>query len=150
MKTNVLVQYRGGSYDGCFWEWNYLFIDGEGVFHDIFSSGRDGVHTQEDAKTVIEDGGCYLYDVNSDDSMREFAKESNPVHVVGCVVWLIEHGYGEHAAVYCDKCGGSVYYLESLLSVSPDNPSYGGWRGEGGIVYAPHEVYCEECAGEGE
>lgn len=30
MKTNILVQYQGGGYDGCIWEWNYFYIDKQG------------------------------------------------------------------------------------------------------------------------
>ena len=39
---NTLVQYKGGGYDGCFWEWNFCYFDKDGVWHDIFSSGRRG------------------------------------------------------------------------------------------------------------
>lgn len=39
---SVVVSYQGGGYDGCVWEWNYAFLDKEGGFHSIFSSGVFG------------------------------------------------------------------------------------------------------------
>ena len=44
-KRNSLVQYKGGGYDGCFWEHNYAWIDARGHFHDIYSSGYKGCRT---------------------------------------------------------------------------------------------------------
>ena len=38
VKPNTIVQYKGGGYDGCFWEHNYDYFDGEGHFHCIGSA----------------------------------------------------------------------------------------------------------------
>lgn len=47
VKPNTIVQYKGGGYDGCFWEQNYAYFDGEGNFHNIVATGRNGCETEE-------------------------------------------------------------------------------------------------------
>lgn len=42
---NVLIVYRGGGYDGCFWEPNVAFFDSEEIFYDILSTGCNGCKT---------------------------------------------------------------------------------------------------------
>ena len=56
MKKNVLVQYDGGGYDGCIWEWNYFYIDTDGGFHDIASSGTGGIDNLKEAIELMENG----------------------------------------------------------------------------------------------
>ena len=43
--VDTIVQYKGGGYDGCFWEWNYAYYDRNGVFHSLYHSGRSGCPT---------------------------------------------------------------------------------------------------------
>ena len=46
-----LVQYQGGGYDGCFWEWNYCIVDDTKTpteFENIAASGRDGINNLEE------------------------------------------------------------------------------------------------------
>lgn len=50
---NLLVQYKGGSYDGCHWEWNYFLFDSVGVFYDIASSGCNGIDNEEEARELL-------------------------------------------------------------------------------------------------
>ena len=147
MRNNILVQYRGGGYSGCFWEWNYFFIDAEGQFFNIWASGRHGITRAEDAESVMNDPHTYTYDVSSDQEMKTFALESNPIHVLGCVQWLTRHGYGEHAGVYCTKCGALILDWPDLLKdISPDNPQFGNWKGDGGIGFQCEDIFCENCA----
>jgi hypothetical protein len=144
MKNNCLVQYRGGGYDGCFWEWNYFFIDAEGRFFNIVATGRNGIRRTEDVESVIDDPHTHTYDVSNDGEMASFAKESNPLHVLGIVKWLIENGYGDHAAVYCSKCGGIITDLDTIYPEWND-PRFGGWRGDGGTGITCDEIYCDKC-----
>jgi len=48
--TSLLVMYQGGGYDGCFWEWNFFAFDRDGKFFNIFTSGRDGVKTEDESR----------------------------------------------------------------------------------------------------
>ncbi len=54
MQNNILVEYKGGGYSGCIWEWNYFYIDKQGVFHDVFSSGRAGISNKQDGQKYID------------------------------------------------------------------------------------------------
>lgn len=44
---NRLFVWAGGGYDGCFWEPNAGLVDEEGVWHPIYSTGRDGIDDHE-------------------------------------------------------------------------------------------------------
>ncbi len=148
MRTNILVQYRGGGYDGCYWEWNYFFIDAEEKFFNICATGRNGITRAEDAESVMDD--AYTYDVSNDTEMQTFAKESNPIHVVMVVRWLIANGYGDHAAVYCSKCGKTVRDIGEMEEIRYEDPRFGHWHGDGGIGVTCDEIYCERCREEDE
>ena len=111
MKTNILVQYQGGGYDGCFWEWNYFYIDKQGIFHDIQSSGRAGIDNMQDAEQLIEQdkSGMYIYDLSNEQDIETFSKESNAYHVIAVLQWFGDYNDPdiEFFAV-CAECGGSI------------------------------------------
>jgi hypothetical protein len=97
---NVLVEYQGGGYDGCFWEWNYAFIDSRGVFHDIFSSGRSGCKTLEALQGYMADadknpsrhGNSYgTYRVTSKIALRRFADSAPVDRLVGVARWFTKN-----------------------------------------------------------
>ena len=108
MKTNILVQYRGGGYSGCSWEWNYFYIDKQGTFHDIQSSGCAGIDNMQDAEQFIEqnEAHTYIYDMGSKQDIEAFSKECNAVHVTGVLQWFEDYNSKdiEFFAV-CSKCG---------------------------------------------
>lgn len=111
MKTNILVQYQGGGYDGCFWEWNYFYIDKAGTFHDIQSSGRDGIDNKQDAEQLIEqdETHTYIYDMSSEQDIETFSKETHAVHVSGVLQWFEDYNDAdiEFFAV-CSACKGHI------------------------------------------
>lgn len=43
----VIVQYKGGGFEGCFWQWNFFHIDGHNSGQSIYRSGVDGAETIE-------------------------------------------------------------------------------------------------------
>ena len=93
MKTNILVQYQGGGYSGCFWEWNYFYIDKQGTFHDIQSSGSVGIDNMQDAQKLLDQDAdhTYVYDLNNEQDIIAFSKESHPVHVTGVLQWFEDY-----------------------------------------------------------
>lgn len=111
MKTNILVQYQGGGYDGCFWEWNYFYIDRQGVFHDIFSSGKDGIDNKQDAEQLIEQDASemFVYDLSNEQDIETFSNESHPAHVTGVLRWFEDYNSpdAEFFAV-CSECKGHI------------------------------------------
>ena len=113
MKTNILVQYQGGGYSGCFWEWNYFYIDKQGGFHDIQSSGRDGIDNMQDAEQLIEQdkSGTYIYDLSNEQDIEMFSKESHPVHVKGVLQWFEQ--YNDLEIDFFAICSACECYMDS-------------------------------------
>ena len=111
MKTNILVQYQGGGYDGCFWEWNYFYIDKQGTFHDIQSSGRNGIDNLRDAQKLLGCGGLhtYIYNLDNEQDIIMFSKESHPVHVSGVLQWFEDNpNIGVEFFAVCSACDGHI------------------------------------------
>ena len=48
----IIYEYKGGGYDGCWWEWNFFGIH-EKKFYNIISSGYKGIKTEQDAKDLM-------------------------------------------------------------------------------------------------
>ncbi len=109
MKTNILVCYEGGGYSGCYWEWNYFYIDKQGTFHDIHSSGRAGIDNLKDALALIEqdETHTYIYDLSNVQDIKTFSKETHAVHVFGILQWFNDNTDIEFFAV-CSACDGQI------------------------------------------
>jgi len=139
MKTNILVQYQGGGYDGCIWEWNYFFIDKQGMFHDIESSGRGAITTIEQAKELLDsDDTHYIYDITNDDSIADFSKECNPVHIAGVLKWFNDYNDPDiDFFAICSECGCEITDYDDL--------SLEKWHSCGGIVSWADSLICHEC-----
>lgn len=97
MDKHTLVQYSGGGYDGCIWEWNYFYIDSQGEFHDIMSSGHAGCDTIEKAKALLADESetKHIYDVTDNEEFEDFCKSSAPQNVFGVFRWFWKHDVDE-------------------------------------------------------
>lgn len=128
---DLLAMYQGGCYNGCVWEWNFFFLDANGKFHDIFSSGCGGITTQEQADILLESPmtpHVYFYDVTDPAAWREFSRECHAGLVVGVVNWFDEQEFETpEAAAYCHYCGD--------LALEP--------------IYEPDcgvdEIFCQDC-----
>jgi len=142
---NLLVQYQGGGYDGCFWEWNYFIFDKEGTFHDIGSSGRNGITDEQTAKDYLSDDynqeciDYFLVDMNDPESIEHFSKSSNDGHVRH-VTDQINEIYGFQYEEYpmfwiCDYCERKTYDIGV-------NSSY---QGCGGIAISMEGKVCDDC-----
>ena len=140
---HTLVQYPGGGYDGCFWEWNYFYIDHDGEFHDIQSSGRAGCTTAEDAGALLAEEhtlgirpqNYYTYDITNAADIAEFSRESNAVHIKGVLQWMNENDVSFYTA--CTECGTTVECAEDLVLED--------WHGCGGIASTADTLLCEDC-----
>ena len=127
MKTNILVQYSGGGYSGCIWEWNFFYTDKQGMFHDIYSSGCAGIDNMQDAAGFLEQdkSSTYVYDLNNEQDIESFSKESHPIHVSGVLQWFGK--YNAHDAesfidffAVCSECGGQISDPYDLMIESED------------------------------
>ena len=132
MKTNILVQYQGGGYDGCFWEWNYFYIDRQGMFHDIQSSGRAGIDNKQDAQHLIHHNAdsTYIYDMSSEQDIEVFCKESNIIHVTGVLDWF--EAYNSPDVEFFAVCS------ECNCHITSDE-----------IIIDENRLFCDECYGTG-
>lgn len=119
MKTNILVQYQGGGYSGCYWEWNYFYIDKQETFHDIQSSGRDGIDNLKDALELIErdETHTYIYDLSNEQDIETFSKETHAVHVSGVLRWFDDYNSpdAEFFAV-CSECNGHIDIDDAVVN----------------------------------
>jgi hypothetical protein len=127
--TNVLVQYQGGGYSGCVWEWNFFFLDKDGKFHDIFSSGQDGITTQEQADDLVveQPSNVYFYDVTKESAWQEFSKECHPALVIMVIGWFDDRNFDLGQCAYCSECDHIA-----------DDPIYIPYCGE-------DRIFCDDC-----
>ena len=144
MKTNILVQYEGGGYDGCIWEWNFFYIDKDGNFENIFASGVGGIGDAEIAKELVETGHnsftsqIYVYSLDSAADLDELAKETNSVLVAGIVKWFNNYNVpGVQPYAICSECG---VHIEDHDEIALEN-----WHGCGGIMSTADALLCREC-----
>ncbi|KKN35465.1 hypothetical protein LCGC14_0783170 [marine sediment metagenome] len=121
MKTNILVQYQGGGYDSCFWERNYFYIDKQGTFYDIHSSGRAGIDNLKGALALIErdETHTYIYDLSNKQDIKAFSKETHPVHISGVLQWFNDNEDIEFFAV-CSACGYGIDSCDDMMIEDKD------------------------------
>jgi len=124
---HTLVQYHGGGYSGCYWEWNFAFIDHEGKFYDVFSSGRDGCDTAEKLEKLLTDeqDHVYFYDTQSESDLAEFATDCNNQHISGVLQWFEDNCNDCEFYAICGDCGEKIFdcdgmYLESEEIICSD------------------------------
>lgn len=79
MLKNLLVEYEGGGYDGCFWQYNYFMFDDSGKFVNLFSSGYKGIETENQAMRVIRD--FIDYRKNGGDSWHNYGERTTIVNL---------------------------------------------------------------------
>lgn len=138
---NCLIEYKGGGYDGCFWEWNYCYYDKEGKFHDIYSSGAFSCKTEKEIQDYIksernvEYEDYFIYGLNIPEAVEDFTQNSNPGNVLAVAKWLAEN-QDIYLEGKCSCCG----QLRILYECYPE-----GFRGAGGIAIEATELICEDC-----
>ena len=142
---DILVEYKGGGYDGCFWEWNFFVFDSSGDFHDIFSSGYKGIDNAEQASAFLKEmeTDSYVrnrfkptvYDLNDSEDMESFVDGGNADLMLMAANWL--------RANLNHILWGSCYECGELFPVVDMFP--GNYSGDGGIVYSAKDLYCENC-----
>ncbi len=162
MKTNILIQYDGGGYDGNIWEWNYFYIDKDSKFHDIASSGSGGITTKLAAMLLIENNGnsfsnkVYVYALDSEEDMKTFATESNAHHVKNVIRWFDDYNdpNAEPFAI-CSECETKISSAYDIMGEADDivcSDCYcsgqceccNEYVSDGGIVEVDRDIYDNE------
>jgi len=136
LRRNTLIQYTGGGYDGCHWEWNLAYFDKCGKFHNVHATGRKGAETLKRLEERLADDTFYEYDLSTEEGRAEFVTEVNSSLVLGVAQWLRQH-VGIELVAECGECGREFSAAEMVG---------GDYRGQGGIVSAAYELLCRECA----
>ena len=148
--VNVLCQYKGGGYDGCFWEYNYFTFDNNGDFHDVASSGYAGLPTEEKARVFLGDpenaDQFSFYDLTEQSEIDNFCASTARPHVLGVLRFFDENpnkcgnydfpNGGFYAK--CDECGHEI--SDGILE---------SWHGCGGLASTADELLCEDCYSSG-
>lgn len=155
MKTKLrhtLVQYHGGGYDGCFWEWNFFYIDADGEFHCIEATGHAGCDTAEKADAMLAyeinasledyDGPpIYTYDVMVVEDIESFANESNAVHVLGVLSWFNQYNDPDiEFFAICTECNENIFE-DGILE---------DYHGCGGLAITADALLCSDCHSTGQ
>ena len=139
-ESRYIVQYKGGGYDGCFWEWNYSLISNPKIygceFLDIASSGRMGAKSLDSLITRYnEDAGFYFYDITSEEDINEFLNECNSSHIKN-VFQFLNDDLGIKLFAPCPICKNKT---------SSKNMILGEFSGNGGISVISHSWHCKKC-----
>lgn len=138
---NCLVQYHGGGYEGCFWEYNYAFLDAHGSFHCLLATGRKGLKTAEElAAHLAEERGydtVYTYQMDQPKQAREFVKETNDPGVLLVAEWLHRNWPELDLVDDCTACCKPF----PLWSAVHDS-----YHGNGGIGIVLTGRVCADCA----
>ena len=139
---NVLVQYQGGGYTGCFWEWNAAYFNEDGEFHSLHASGRDGCETLETLENIEERGYCqevHCVDLDDQKAVDEFAKEINATFIHACAITLAKK-FQIGLEAPCPVCGIRVALDDDIALINE--------QGEGGLAYSAHDWICNDCYNE--
>lgn len=143
IKSNTLITYEGGGYDGCIWEWNFCLFDNQGEFHNIYSSGCNGCETRDEITEFmndehnIEHGNFNVYHLNN----NEFGFTNT---LMGGIVVELVNKLNEfwndslldtEVTYECDECKNDV--SDEGISCEP--------VGCGGIVIMDDTKLCIEC-----
>ena len=131
---NAIIEYRGGGYDGCFWEYNYCYFDQDGEFIDIFSSGREGCPTLADLQQAAREGRT-LTVWRLEDEIDRFA-DLRCLYVTIALAKKLDELAGLECYATCPECSRQQPAAEFQVT---------GYRGDGGIGVIGTHWACEEC-----
>lgn len=132
---NTLIQYEGGGYDGCFWEWNYSYVDEAGKYHVLHASGYKGCKTLDDLMKIVDDETTHMYAMDNIEEIEDFTTSTNPDHVLAVAHWF-RTNQGRDLEVCCNGCH-KVMPAEGCVAV--------GLEGCGGCAYQHTNMMCESC-----
>lgn len=137
---NLLVEYKGGGYDGCYWEWNYFMWDIDGKFHNLRSTGRNGMKDENQAyenMTAITEYDRFEFNylnLNRENSIVDFVDNGNAslMSFLANEHWQL----GEVLKGHCQECGN----IFPVIDMFPGDES-----GDGGLAISAKNLYCDDC-----
>lgn len=143
----LLIQYKGGGYDGCFWEYNYCYYDHANTFHSIAASGYRGCKNEEEwldyqAHADKGDSTLYAYDeynLNNPTDRQRFVREAPISHLLGVAKWLEDEVVEDNEQPLMATCDGcdTEWAVADMVGT--------GIRGCGGIAMEYTALVCPYC-----
>ena len=146
--ANHIVEYKGGGYDGCWWEWNFFMFDTHGTFFNVLSTGRKGVKDEDEARALIyesddkrkSDVRLTFTDLSDPADMWDFVDGMVGTTAIKIDKFMRELGLGKLWG-HCHNCGE----LHQVRSMDPTNFTGDGW----GVAYFGKDLMCETCVAKG-
>lgn len=136
-KPNTLIAYHGGGYDGCIFEWNYAFIDDEGTFHDVFSSGVMGQHSLPDLQSYLSgQPATDVYDFSKVKDRLRFTTRESVVGVLRVIAYFRHMPNPPEFPAMCRRCEKPCSAYDAFAS---------GPHNVGGINIGFYGFVCEDC-----
>jgi len=136
---NKLFQYKGGGYDGCYWEWNFFLFDDKGNFHNLHSSGRKGIQNRNEAEKLLSKDkyltDIYVYRLNREADKNELQKENAPDNIKA-LIETVNSIMPDTLFFQCDVCEEKIY--------DPDM-YHDGYHGNGGTGIVHTGQICLDC-----
>lgn len=148
---NSLVVYEGGGYDGCFWEFNAFIKDKEGLYHNLYTTGTNGLRdtqlNDEYLSTHFTDNNLSyeFIDLDNEEEILEYTKRANASLVIE---------FGTKTNQIYNKLYNKtpmVIKCPMCLSIEPiydENVIGIGLQHNGGISYTSKDVICMNCYSE--
>lgn len=153
--------YRGGGYSGCFWEWNFCFWNSEGEWCDLYSSGRNGIETEDKMLLALAEGKInYVVNLTNKKDIAYWTKEFN-TYLVLTIAKTLNDNYAYEIELPCKQCGNlnepeDTHYVDDYTLVCEDCLGCGScsacddFVGEDNLHYLPEHIYnegpvCEFC-----
>lgn len=153
MATNKIIVYRGGGYDGCFWEPNAFMFGPNKEFIDLGSQGRHAIKDMETATAKYKEikGGFgdkdeAIYDVFSKKQMVSLCEDYASVYLrkfVAEALQVYDNVTDEkilkrlQLGFYCSKCKCCITDVEEVHFVNVQS--------FGGIMIAATDMLCNNC-----
>jgi hypothetical protein len=140
-KPNTLVSYEGGGYDGCMWEWNYAYIDKDGVFHNLASTGIHGCDTLGKLQAAYKrrPDEFDLYDFSKAKERSRAGRVLPISHLLGVVRALDDMGADVVIKAPCSNCKK----IADVSKMVGENP-----HGCGGTESEYRDILCPRCQDE--
>ena len=140
LPKNKVVCYKGGGYDGCYWEYNFAYVDKDGNFHDIFSSGYKAITNGKDLLEELNNekaDGLDVYDMNDKDDRQRMTTAESVFNAMRVADFFADHTEFEvDIKLQCSCCEKWV---------KPEACHAEGIHGCGGIMLAANDIICPEC-----
>lgn len=148
--NNCFIQYRGGGYSGCFWEWNFFIVKNK-EFLNIFNSGHAGIKNINDLVKYISNRKDTMYITQIPFNKNKKIKKQFSEHIIKevsetyheLIFFKSDNSLYHHDFYYiCGICNNDIIEHENFVN----SIDLGYYKGDGGIgINATKQHICLDC-----